>query len=69
MKKKIQRGGFYLHPAVVKMLGGSVVKKKRRNKKMRQKFSYKKWNIIYLFYLLHKRHCDYVKKIKNEKKK
>ena len=43
MKKKIQRGGFYLHPAVVKMLGGSVVKKKRRrNKKMRQKFSYKK---------------------------
>ena len=42
-KDKFQRGGFYLHPAVVSMLGGSVVKKKKKKiKKMRQKFSYKK---------------------------
>ena len=43
-KNKNKNGGFYLHPSVVKMLGGSIMRKKRRrkNKKIRQKFSYKK---------------------------
>ena len=42
-KNKNQNGGFYIHPYVAKLLGGGIMKKKRRkNKKIRQNFSYKK---------------------------